>query len=358
MSFVVGREGDTPADQPTGRVGTHRALDGSAGAALYLDLDGPHAVLVVGKRGYGKSYTLGVLAEELARTPPIAPVVVDPMGAFAGLARAATGDPVAAEVVETPRVDPATLDPRSWCALVGLDPEGGPGGLLWQAAQGAASLPAMRRALESADAPDRHRRAARNHLALAASWDVFGPDGLDAADLGSGAVTVLDLSGLAGAPMNAVVRAVGEALYRARVTDSLDRLPWLLVDEAHGFFDGVAGPVLERILTRGRAPGVSLVLATQRPSAVPAVGVSQADLLCAHRLTAQADIEALRAARPTYMDGSLTERMPAEPGEVLVVDDATEAVHAATVRRRATPHGGDSPSASDCPGADDRSPGE
>jgi len=358
MSFVVGREGNRPADRPTGRVGTHRALDGSAGAPLYLDLDGPHAVLVVGKRGYGKSYTLGVLAEELARTPPVAPVVVDPMGVFSGLAEPATGGPVAAEVVETPRVDPATLDPRSWCALVGLDPAGGPGGLLWQAAQEAASLSAMRRALESADGPSRYRRATRNHLALAASWDVFDPAGLDAATLGCGAVTVLDLSGLAAAPMNAVVRAVGETLYRARVTNSLDRLPWLLVDEAHTFFDGVAGPTLERLLTRGRAPGVSLVLATQRPSAVPAVGVSQADLLCAHRLTSRADIEALRATQPTYMDGPLTGRMPAEPGEVLVIDDATETVHAATVRRRATPHGGDSPSASDCPGANDRSPGE
>lgn len=356
MSFVVGREDDTPADRPAGRLGTHRALDGSAGTALYLDLDRPHAMLVVGKRGYGKSYTLGVVAEELARISPVAPVVVDPMGAFSGLAGTATGDPVAAEVVEAPQVDPAALDPRSWCALVGLDPEGGPGGLLWQAAQGAASLPAMQRALESVDAAGRHRRAARNHLALAASWDVFDPAGLDAAGLGRSAVTVLDLSGLAKAPMNAVVRGVGEALYRARVTDSLDRLPWLLVDEAHAFFDGVAGPTLERVLTRGRAPGVSLVLATQRPSVVPAVGVSQTDLLCAHRLTAQADIEALRAAQPTYMDSSLTGRMPAAPGEVLVVDDATETVHAATVRRRATPHGGDSPNASDCPRANSHSP--
>ena len=357
MSFVIGREDDTPTDRPTGRLGTHRALDGSAGAALYLDLDSPHAMLVVGKRGYGKSYTLGVVAEELARTPPVAPVVVDPMGVFSGLAGAATGDPVAAEVVETPRVDPSTLDPRSWCALVGLDPEGGPGGLLWQAAQGASSLPAMRQALESVDASDRDRRAARNHLSLAASWDVFDPAGLDVAALGRSAVTVLDLSGLAEAPMNAVVRAVGEALYRARVTGRLGRLPWLLVDEAHTFLDGIAGPALKRVLTRGRAPGVSLVLATQQPSAVPAVGVSQADLLCAHRLTSQADIEALRATQPTYMDGSLTERMPADPGEVLVVDDTTETVHAATVRRRATPHSGESPNASDCPRADGRSSG-
>jgi DNA helicase HerA-like ATPase len=160
-------------------------------------------------------------------------------------------------------------------------------------------------------------------------------------------VTVLDLAGLADAPMNAVVRAVGEGLYRARVSGDIDRLPWLLVDEAHSFVEGVAGAVLERILTRGRAPGVSLGLATQRPGAISGTGVSQSDLLCAHRLTARSDIEALRAARPTYMEESLSERMPTDPGEVLVVDDATETVHTAQVRRRATPHGGDSPRASD-----------
>jgi hypothetical protein len=355
MSFVVGREEGRPEERPTGRLGSYRAVDGSPGAELHLDLDGPHAMLVVGKRGYGKSYTLGVIAEEIARTPPLAPVVIDPMGVFDTLAADTTGEAVPARVVDAPTVDPNSLDPRSWCALVGLDPEGGPGTLVWQAAQETDSLAAMRRAVDTADAPGREGRAADNHLGLADSWGVFDTDGLDAAALGSGAVTVLDLSGLAAAPMNAVVRGVGEALYRARVTGDLDRLPWLLVDEAHTFFDGVAARTLERLLTRGRAPGVSLALATQRPSAIPAVGISQADLLCAHRLTSRADIEALRAAQPTYMDGSLVERMPTAPGEVLVVDDATETVHAARIRHRATPHGGDSPRASDCPLAEEPS---
>lgn len=47
------------------------------------------------------------------------------------------------------------------------------------------------------------------------------------------------------------------------------------------------------------------------------------------------------------MTSSIEERMPAEPGEVLIVDDATETVHAARIRTRDTPHGGASPSASD-----------
>ncbi len=347
MSVVIGRDVDDPGERPAGYLGTYRALDGSEGAPVYLDLDRPHAALVVGKRGYGKSYTLGVLAEALARTARIAPVVVDPMGVFRGLAAASAGDPVPADCLDSPTVDPNVLDPRSWCALVGLAPESGPGSLVWQAAQETDSLPAMCRAVETADAPRRDRRGARNHLSLARSWGVFDTDGLDATRLGRSAVTVVDVSGLANAPMNAVVRGVAEALYDARVAGTVDRLPWLLVDEAHTFFDGVAGRALERLLTRGRAPGVSLVLATQRPSAVPDVGVSQADLLCSHRLTARADIETLRAAQPTYVADSLDDRMPTRPGELLVVDDITETVHTAMVRDRWTPHGGASPRASE-----------
>lgn len=120
MTFVIGR-GD--GDGPSGRLGSYRALDGSDGAPVRIDLDGPHAVLIVGKRGYGKSYTLGVVAEELARSAGVAPVIVDPMGVFTTLAAHADGDPVPAEVIETPAVAPSALDPRSWCALLGLSAE-------------------------------------------------------------------------------------------------------------------------------------------------------------------------------------------------------------------------------------------
>ncbi|WP_375097345.1 ATP-binding protein [Natronoarchaeum philippinense] len=358
MSFVLGRgeehrpptpDSRTASDRPSmaGRLGTYRALDGSEGADLYLDLDGPHAVLIVGKRGYGKSYTLGVLAESLARSPGVAPVVIDPMGVFGELAADAEGDPVPAETITEPTVAPDSLDPRSWCELLELSPEGGPGGLVWQAAGEASTLAGMCDHVADADAPAAPVRAAINHLELAASWGVFDADGLDATALGGAAATVVDLSGLDAAPANAVCRGVAEALYRARVTESIDRLPWLLLDEAHAFFDGVAEPALRTILTRGRAPGVSLVAATQRPNAVPDVGVSQSDVLVAHRLTAGPDLDALERVQPTYLSGTLGERMPHSPGDIVVIDDATETVHAASVRRRDTPHGGDSPSASD-----------
>jgi len=346
VSFVIGREAGIEAG-PAGDLGSYRALDGSEGAPLHIDLDSPHAMLVVGKRGYGKSYTLGVIAESLARADGVAPVVIDPMGVFGTLSEKADGEPVPATVIESPAVAPGSLGPRSWCALLGLSPESGAGGLVWRAAGESGSLAEMRAYVEDTDAPTVDKRAATNHLGLAESWGVFADDGLMAADLGQSEITVVDVSGLDAAPMNAVARGIGEALYRARIDRDIHRLPWVLVDEAHAFFDGVARSALETILTRGRAPGVSLVMATQRPSVVPEVAISQSDVLVSHRLTAEVDLDALEAAQPTYMDSSLGERLPTKPGEVVIVDDSTETVHAAQIRRRATPHGGDSPSASD-----------
>lgn len=351
MTVVLGRV-DEKREGPAANLGTYRALDGSQGTDLALDVDSPHAVLVVGKRGYGKSYTLGVLCEELARSRGLAPVVLDPMGAFSTLGESNRRDgtePVPATVFADPQVQPSALDPRSWCSLLGLSPESGAGALVWGAAAATETLQGMGEHIVASDALASDRRAARNHVELARSWGVFDPDGIARSALMGGGITVLDVSGLDTAPMNAVARAVAERLYRIRVSERGDRLPWLLVDEAHAFFDDVAGPALRTILTRGRAPGVSLAVSTQRPSSLPAVAISQADVLVAHRLTAQADLDALERARPTYMTDTLEERLPGAPGEVLVVDDRAESVHAARIRRRDTPHGGNTPSASACP---------
>jgi hypothetical protein len=360
---VLGRsEGDEGG--PVGRFGAHRARDGSRGAAVGIDLDRPHAALVVGKRGYGKSYTLGVLAEAAARAPGIAPVVVDPMGVFGGLADAAAEGSVPARIVEEPTVRADALPPASWPALVGSDPDSPVGALVWHAAAEAATLDAMRGVVASADATDGVRRAATNRLRRAASWNVFAADGLDATALLGGEATVLDCSGLDDAPANAVAAAIAAALYDRRVRVSrrrngappseprTSRLPWLLVDEAHVFFEGVAGAALRRILTRGRAPGVSLVAATQRPSALPEVAVSQSDLRIVHRLTAGPDVRALTAADPAYLDGDVTDAMPTAPGEALVIDDTAEAIRTVAIRERDTPHGGASPRAAATAGGD------
>jgi hypothetical protein len=183
---------------------------------------------------------------------------------------------------------------------------------------------------------------------------VFSPTGLDADALAAERVTVLDCAGQSPGVRDAVTYAVARALYDARTAGELDCLPWLFVDEAHVAFDGVAGAALETLLTRGRAPGISLVCATQRPGVLPPVATSQADLLVAHRLTAEADVAALGACEATYVDGGLRERLPSDRGEALVVDDCTESVHVVRVRERETEHEGGSPRASTMAAANGR----
>jgi len=383
--YVIGRDdadsvrprepavGDGETSAPTVPLGSFLARDGSTGAAVGVDADGPHAAVVFGKRGTGKSYTLGVIAEGLAAADGVAPVVVDPMGVFSGL-RAAGG-----RVVE-PTVRPAAIPASAWPDLLGLDPTSGAGSLLWRAVADAASATAdsrrngpspdpeagvpspslgdVRDRIDASGAPEAARRAADNHLRLAESWGVFDAAAVPVARFAAdGTPTVLDLAGVPERAAAAVVRAVARGLYDAQVAGRLDRLPWLLVDEAHAFFGGVAEPALRTILTRGRAPGVSLVCATQRPGALPSVAVSQSDLIVAHRLTAEGDVARLAEAEATYLAGSLASRLPTGTGEALVVDDATETAHTVRVRERRTPHGGGSPRASRTPAAIERSDG-
>lgn len=338
---VVGRTSGEGG--PTASLGHHRATDGSTGSPVGVDLNRPHAACVVGKRGSGKSYTLGVLAEGIAASDGVTAVVVDPMGAFEGLTDCG------ARVDATPTVAPGSVPPHAWCSLTDLDPASGAGSLVWRAAveRGADGLDAMREWVAGTDAAAPARRAARNHLDLVATWGVFDPGARPVADWLTSDPTVLDVSGLPRPAMNAVCLATASGLYEACVRGADGPLPWLLVDEAHAFVDGTAGRALDTVLTRGRTPGVSLVLATQRPAALPETAVSQSDLLVAHHLTGEREIAAANAARPSYHAGSFADTLPSEPGAALVVDDATETVRTVTVRERRTPHEGHEPRATE-----------
>ena len=68
-------------------IGNYMALDHSRGTAVYLDALKPHAILICGKRGYGKSYTMGCMLEELALLHSavkkrLASLVIDTIGIF------------------------------------------------------------------------------------------------------------------------------------------------------------------------------------------------------------------------------------------------------------------------------------
>jgi hypothetical protein len=67
-------------------------MSGSAGLyekRVFMDSISPHAVFICGMRGSGKSYTLGVIAEELAlKNDAVGVIVIDPMGIFWSMKKA------------------------------------------------------------------------------------------------------------------------------------------------------------------------------------------------------------------------------------------------------------------------------
>ncbi len=334
---VLGRSGSADRTRPTGHLGQYLARDGSTAGAVGLDLDRPHVTLVVGKRGYGKSYTLGVIAEALSDSPGVTPIVADPMGVLRGLTNEPAGIPA-----RDPSLSAAEIRPDLWCQMVGLSGETAAGAMLWQAAERAETIGGMRSVLDDVGTGNAPERTARNHLSIADRWDVFGGEDEEPSEAGA----LVNLSGLGSAPTNAVVAGLATGAFERASADENLPLPWLLVDEAHVVLDGIARESLERLATRGRQPGVSLTVATQRPSALTDTVRSQADLIVAHRLTNKRDLAALESIQPSYLSGDLSRRLPHDPGEVLVVDDRTETIHTVRIRERHTPHRGASPRAS------------
>ena len=89
-SVVLGRDRQTLTEiglngtMPLGVICEHQSTGASLfGYKILFDNKFPHIIFICGKRGSGKSYTLGVIVEELGRSNTgIGTVVIDPLGTF------------------------------------------------------------------------------------------------------------------------------------------------------------------------------------------------------------------------------------------------------------------------------------
>lgn len=89
-SVFVGRKSSvyekhgTKAAMEVGMVAEERSDSASSyGKKILMDSISPHAIFICGMRGSGKSYTLGVIAEELAlKNDAVGVIIIDPMGIF------------------------------------------------------------------------------------------------------------------------------------------------------------------------------------------------------------------------------------------------------------------------------------
>lgn len=133
---------------------------------------------------------------------------------------------------------------------------------------------------------------------------------------------------------------------------------WVMIDEAHLVCPASdktsANDVIVDYVKRGRDAGLSLVLATQQPSAIDASAISQVDLTILHKLTIDADIVAATARLPAPLPSSTRIRekdisdskllvRELAPGEALISDSEASRTFVLRLRPRVSPHGGGEP---------------
>ena len=313
---------------------------------VFFSTEKARVILITGKRGSGKSYTLGVFVEELFGEFLI--LVIDPLGIFWTFSLPETtglpttvlvpGEPTSrygADVFEQKsqlgvkfcsiRLNPNDISPSGWCELFGLTISEPQGIALFRAVQsltenGYFSVDELiESVMEDPRPQDKTKEALVNRLETAKAWDIFSNSYEDVWEkLDSTSINVLDLSvldpggyGLANLIVSVLCRDLFIKRVKARqrenlgLTQNAERI-LLLIDEAQRFVPTGKSTFSKDILIswvkEGRQPGLSAVFATQQPSSIDNDILSQCDLILCHRLSNREDIAALnKLSRITWV---------------------------------------------------------
>lgn len=401
--YILGRRDDIK--EGALRIGRYYAIDGSLGSDVYLDGLKPHVILICGKRGYGKSYTMATIIEEMAMMEEnlrknIGIVIIDTLGIFWTMAfpnKKQEGElkkwkmnakGIEIKIFSSPEnieeykkkgieakeliIKTSELALHHWAQLFGLSLKDYVMAVIGKAMDRMKNSYSLNDLIEEIskdeEVDERTKVIAENFLNMAKSWNLFGEDGIEIKDIVEGGkISIIDLSPY-GEEIKVVITAIiARKIFEARVRERKkyeealleggeikEEVPitWLAIDEAHVFLpheESISKDVLiKQWMRQGRQPGVALLLATQRVASLDEEVLSHADIIISHRLTAQEDIDALNKVRPTYMHESIGEavrRIGEEKGVAVVIDDVSESMHVIKVRPRMSWHGGEEPSA-------------
>ncbi|MEK6973118.1 MAG: ATP-binding protein [archaeon] len=375
------------------------------GRKVMVDLASPHVMLICGKRGGGKSFSLCVLLESFAQLPPeirnrISVIAIDLVGIFWGLKFPNKKDEKALaewdlkpEAIADARVfvpkgkedfykqngiptdgaftiKASELSGLEWMALFKLTWKDAEGVLLSRIVDDVSEKMGTYYGIDELigavkadqDADKLAKEALINRLKAAKGWGLIEKTGTKIKDIVKpGTINIIDVSayrqaiGMEGTK-DIIVGMIGKKLFEERMLyrkeeeaklirgerkESSMPIIWMLIDEAHMFMpkdeDNIALKVLLEWVRVGRQPGLSLVLATQRPNRLHPDCISQCDLFISHRMTAQDDIGAIATLRPSYLHQDFDkyfQEMPKDKGYALVLDDNSEKLWMIKIRPR------------------------
>jgi len=375
------------------------------GNEIFIDTGRSHAIFICGKRGAGKSYTVGVIGEELIqRSKEIVPIIVDPIGVYWTMSKEndlediidwniipqafpvhliVPGEPdkvYGKELIDEMdylgikiiplKIPPYDLEPDEWLDLYGLSLTDAMGIALFRATAKLFSKKEdegfrytfdniIEEILNDEYAHERTKVALMSRLDVSKRWGIFGEETWKTFDLFQpGVLNIIDLShldphrfGLRQFILSIVCKKLFYERIRARKLEEFGKIVdvpriWLLIDEAHQFIPAglatASKPVLIRWVKEGRQPGLSVVLATQQPSAVDKEVLSQCDIVISHKVTMKLDLDALNALSHEYMKLEFKEYMKKikNPGEAIFLDDEAERIKLVRIRKRMSRHGG------------------
>ncbi len=388
---------------------------------VYVDVSKSHVVFVVGKRGSGKSYTMGVFAEGIYDLPDevkknISVIILDTMGIYWTMKYPNNKDK---EILDFWGVEPKSLNVQiftpigfyddfrekgiptdfpfsiktseisaeEWCMIFNVSTTESLGVLIERIINNLKEqstnydIDDIIKVINSDDRTERSiRDAVENRFLVSKKWGLFSKQGTLIEDLVvPGQISILDVSSYTtiGGTENLrslVIGLVAQKLFTQRmiarkaeeqkaISEEIhffkeekeikkEPLVWLIIDEAHEFLPNKgktpATAPLITVLREGRQPGLSLVLASQQPGKIHTDVITQSDIVIAHRITSNIDVQSLAALMQSYMREGFDKQinmLPSEEGAAIVFDDVNEKLYPIKVRPRYTWHGGSSPTA-------------
>ncbi|MFH1325655.1 MAG: DUF87 domain-containing protein [archaeon] len=384
---------------------------------ILMDVARNHVVLVAGKRGSGKSYTLGVIAEELANLPKetsknVASLIFDTMGIYWTMKFSNEKDrellsewdlksknsPVKIFVpsghyddyvekgipVDSKfALDVSEMNSEDWTITFGLSIIHPVSVLIERVIsklkkKGKFNIRDIISNLENEEQTSREiKNSAMGLFEAAQTWGIFAEkdESTKIKELvNGGTTTILDLSiynsvgafNVRAMVISLISRKIFNQRMNARKKEEVESvskgwtlsspvekeepLVWMFIDEVHEFLPlnekTSATDALVQLLREGRQPGISLVLATQQPGQVHRDVMTQSDIVIAHRVTSQPDLEALNYIMQSYLLESIKKYMDDLPdlkGSAIILDDNSERIYPIQIRPRFTWHGGEAP---------------
>jgi hypothetical protein len=390
--------------------------------SAYLDLISPHCMLVVGKRGTGKSYSLGVLAEcfgtlEKEMRERISVIVIDTMSVFHGLKMPNTNDYEVKRMRDFENLSPQDfrdyvkifmptllidklkegghevsydyvlsfslheIEISDWLSLFSLSTTEPTGVLLIKIIDKLKRIgrvfgfEEIYATIDKDEAPTTSKESLKSQFKIAEGLGIFSRIGTSYDEFAKGGqLSVLDISYLGRVVgldvRNLIVALIGRKLLAERtvystlemqseaglINERMDKdnakkhpLIYMMVDEAHLFlpsgYKTLSSDVLIDWIKLGRHPGLSVILATQEPSALHESAIRQADIILAHNVTSFDDVAALGKAKQTFMTGSqdfekMVSTMEFRRGLAVLFDDKTRKMEMCIIRPRLTLHTG------------------